>query len=261
MNIRFVFVLLMMTTFMACSTTPTSPPGAAQARAKYQAIQNNPQLAGRAPVAMNEAEAAVRAAEVPRKKNQAALGEHLVQIANGRVDIAHAQAQTLYLEEQRVTLKGDADRARLTARTNEADAAHAQNDLLEQQIADLNAKKTDRGLVITLGDVLFASGQASLRATAYANLTKLATFLNQHPERTLTIEGHTDSQGSDDYNQSLSQRRADAVRNFLVRNQVASARLTSLGMGESTPVGDNTSDSGRQSNRRVEVIIANAPVN
>lgn len=260
MNIRFIFVLLSMSVFMACSSTPTSPPGAAQARAKFQAIQADPTLAGRAPVVMNEAEAAVRAAEAPRKKSEAALGEHLVQIANGRVDIAQARAQTLYMEEQRTTLKGDADRARLTARTNEADAAHAQNDLLEQQIADLNAKKTDRGLVITLGDVLFASGQATLRSAAYSNLTKLATFLNQHPERTLTIEGHTDSQGSDDYNQSLSQRRADAVRNFLMRNQVASQRLNSIGMGESTPVGDNASDSGRQSNRRVEVIIADAPV-
>lgn len=259
MNTRFVFVLLAMSIFTACSSAPTRPPGAAEVRAKFQSIQANPQYAGRAPVAMNEAEAAVVAAEVPRKKSQAALGEHLVQIANGRVDIAQAQAQTLYLEDQRETLKRDSDRSRLTARTEEADAAHAKNDDLERQLAELHAKKTDRGLVVTLGDVLFASGQATLLPAAYSNLIKLAGFLNQHPDRNLSIEGHTDSQGSEDYNQGLSQRRADAVRNYLMRNQVAASRLTSIGIGESSPVGDNSTSTGRQTNRRVEVVIANPP--
>ncbi len=259
MNTRFVFVLLSMFAFVACSSTPTRPPGAAEVRSKFIVLQSNPQYAGRAPVAMNEAEAAVRAAEEPRSKKQAALGAHLVAIANSRVDIAQAQAQTLYLEEQRDSLKRDSDRSRLTARTQEADAAKAENQDLQRQLADLNAKTTERGLVITLGDVLFSSGQANLLPAAYANLGKLAAFLNQHSDRTLSIEGHTDSQGSDDYNQGLSQRRADAVRNYLMRNQVASARLTSIGMGESAPVGDNSTAAGRQSNRRVEVVIANPP--
>ena len=257
MNTRYVFVLLTMIIFAACSSAPTRPPGADAVRAKFAVLQTDPQFAGRAPVAMNEAEAAVRAAEEPRKKDQAALGAHLVALANSRVDIAQAQAQTLYLEEQQDGLKRDSDRSRLTARTQEADAALAENQDLQRQLADLNAKTTERGIVVTLGDVLFNTGQATLLPAAYANLAKLAAFLNLHASRNLSIEGHTDSQGSEDYNQGLSQRRADSVRNYLMRNQVASARLTSIGMGETSPVGDNSSASGRQSNRRVEVVIAN----
>ncbi|RYZ99914.1 MAG: OmpA family protein [Moraxellaceae bacterium] len=252
MNIRFVFVLASLLSFVACSTSPTRPPGAAEVRAKLTALQSNPHYAGRAPVAVNEAEAAVRAAEQPRKKSEAALSAHLVEIANGRVDLAEAQAQTLYLEDERNNIKQDADRARLAARTQEADD-------LARQLADLNAKTTERGLVLTLGDVLFVSGQATLLPAAHANLAKLAGFLNQHPTRTVSIEGHTDSVGAEDYNQRLSQRRADAVRSYLMRNQISSGRLTSIGLGETSPVGDNSTATGRQSNRRVEVVIANPP--
>lgn len=259
MNTHLLVIFAVIASLTACSSAPTRPVGAAEVRAKLTQLQGNPQLSGRAPVAMNEAETAVRAAEQPRKKKEAAEGQHLVQIANSRVDLASAQAQTLYMEDQRTGIKQDAEGARLAARTQEADAAHAQNQELEKQLADLNAKTTERGLVITLGDVLFTSGQAQLRSGATANLAKLSAFLNQYPNRTLSIEGHTDSQGSDDYNQALSQRRADAVRNFLLRDHIAPSRLTSIGMGESTPVADNTTATGRQLNRRVEVIIANPP--
>jgi outer membrane protein OmpA-like peptidoglycan-associated protein len=112
-------------------------------------------------------------------------------------------------------------------------------------------------MVLTLGDVLFTSGQADLKGGATANLNKLVTFLNAYPNRTVMIEGHTDSLGSDDFNSGLSQRRADSVKSYLTGQGVGPGRVSASGMGESSPVADNGSPTGRQQNRRVEVIIVN----
>jgi outer membrane protein OmpA-like peptidoglycan-associated protein len=110
---------------------------------------------------------------------------------------------------------------------------------------------------LTLGDVLFESGRAELKAGAVSNLTRLVVFLNQNPGRNVEIEGHTDNVGSDDYNQGLSQRRADSVKAYLVQQGIGSQRIVASGKGESQPITDNESASGRQQNRRVEVIIDN----
>jgi outer membrane protein OmpA-like peptidoglycan-associated protein len=121
----------------------------------------------------------------------------------------------------------------------------------------MNAKQTERGLVMTLGDLLFATGRSELRAGTVNNLDKLALFLKQHQDRDVLIEGHTDNVGSEEANLSLSQRRADSVMSYLQQQGVASIRLGSSGKGESSPVASNDSASGRQMNRRVEVIIRN----
>jgi outer membrane protein OmpA-like peptidoglycan-associated protein len=130
---------------------------------------------------------------------------------------------------------------------------------MQRQIDALQARQTERGLVLTLGDVLFISGRADLRPGATSNLSRLVTFLNQNPLRNVEIEGHTDSVGSDEYNQHLSQRRADSVRSYLVQQGIASQRISASGKGEHQPVAGNDTDGGRQQNRRGEVIIGNAP--
>jgi outer membrane protein OmpA-like peptidoglycan-associated protein len=269
--------------FAGCSAAPTKPDGADNARSKLTQLQSNPELATKAPVAMKEAEAAVKIAEQPQKDK--ALGAHLVFIADHKVDIAQAQAESHLAVDQRKGLAEQRDAMRLQSRTNEADSANrvaavavadagvqkhdadaardatanAERDKLElqKQIDELQAKKTDRGLVVTLGDVLFASGTANLNAGASTNLDKLAAFLNKYPDRNTLIEGYTDSVGTDEFNQGLSERRADAVKSYLTRHGIASTRLTASGKGEASPVGDNTSSAGRQQNRRVEVIIEN----
>ena len=261
-------------TLAGCATTPVSPDGAADARAKLTRLQADPDLANRAPVAIQEAETAVRVAEEPVAKD-VALGSHRVYIADRKVEIAMAQAETSRSEDQRVKLGEERERSRLDARTREADAAHADADAtrlaattaaeqsdrkaedMQRQIDALQAKSTDRGIVLTLGDVLFTSGQADLKAGAASNLNRLVTFLNQNVDRKVEIEGHTDNVGGDDYNQGLSQRRADSVRAFLVQQGISSERIASSGKGEHQPVADNESEGGRQQNRRVEVIIMN----
>ena len=140
--------------------------------------------------------------------------------------------------------------------TREADQAQRQNSQLQQQIDELNAKQTERGLVMTLGDLLFATGRSELRAGTANNLGKLAIFLGQHPERQVLIEGHTDNVGSEEMNLSLSQRRADSVMHYLTNQGVSPSRLGASGKGESMPVAGNESASGRQMNRRVEIIIS-----
>jgi len=232
---------------VACSSTPKPPTGAAEVRGKLTQLQSDSQLATRAPVAIKNADDAVRAAEQPRSDD--AYAQHLVYIADRKVETATALAQARLLEDQRKEISGQAAQAQLASRTEEVDA-------LRRQLAELNAKKTDRGLVITLGDVLFETGKADLKAAATGNLSKLAGLLTQYPSRSLVIEGHTDNVGTDTYNQTLSQSRADSVKAFLLNLGVAGNRITAYGKGKSSPVADNSTESGRQMNRRVEVIIA-----
>ncbi len=111
--------------------------------------------------------------------------------------------------------------------------------------------------MLTLGDVLFTSGKADLKAAATGTLNKLTVFLNKYPDRTVSIEGYTDSLGSDEYNQGLSQRRAEAVKSYLIGQGIGAERLTARGKGESEPLAGNDTELGRQQNRRVAVVIDN----
>jgi len=245
-----------------CAAAPAAPEGASEARAKLTQLQSDPNLASRAPAAIKEADAAVRTAEQPEADRS--LGYHRVYIADRKVEIATAQAQTRYLEDQRAGITADRAAAQLDSRTREVDVAREatadareENAELQRQIDALQARPTDRGLVLTLGDVLFESGRAELKPGAASNLGQLVAFLAKYPSRTVAIEGHTDSVGGDDYNLGLSQRRADSVRTHLVSRGVDAARITSMGAGESSPVAGNDTAAGRQQNRRVEVIISN----
>lgn len=268
----------------ACAAAPAKPDGAANVRNRLTQLQADPQLGTAAPLAIKDATIAVTAAEQPQSDK--ALAAHLVFIADRKVDIAQARAESQVAVAQRKTLEQQREALRLQARTQEADAANrrattaeadASNEKrdanaardatedaqrnaqeLQRQVDELHAKATDRGLVLTLGDVLFTSGTAQLNSGGSVNLGKLAGFLDAHPERTAMIEGHTDSVGGEDYNQGLSQRRADAVKSYLVGQGVNSNRLTASGKGKGSPVGDNSSATGRQQNRRVEVIIDNS---
>ncbi|MGB7630351.1 MAG: OmpA family protein [Candidatus Deferrimicrobium sp.] len=139
-------------------------------------------------------------------------------------------------------------------------AARAEADQLAKEISGLKAQQTERGIVLTIGDVLFATGKANLSAQANVSVTKLAEFLKNHPTRNVLIEGHTDSVGSDEYNQVLSGKRADSVKYELVNDGVEATRITTVGYGEKYPIASNDSANSRAQNRRVDVIILNEGV-
>ncbi len=268
---------------LAACATITKPDGADRVRAELTSLQTDPAYASRAPVALQDAEAAVRIAEVPTEDKVA--GAQAVYVAERKVAIARAQADKRIAEDKRKGIAESRESIRLDARTAEAEsakaqaqqalaeaqqqqqaaaaaqqaamAARAEAEELRRQMEDLQAKQTDRGLVMTLGDVLFATGKAELKAGSAQRLDKLVAFMAKYPARSVVIEGHTDSSGSDELNLALSQRRADAVRIYLLTQGVAASRVNAVGKGESLPVADNGTPAGRQQNRRVETVIAN----
>ena len=141
------------------------------------------------------------------------------------------------------------DQARLARR--DAQLADTQ-----AQLREINGRKTERGIVVTLGDLLFSSGQARLQGDGAHTMGKLAEFLKRNPQRTAAIEGYTDSVGGESSNQALSDRRARTVMEALVGLGVPAERLRSTGFGESRPVASNDTADGRRANRRVEIVFA-----
>jgi outer membrane protein OmpA-like peptidoglycan-associated protein len=195
---------------------------------------------------------------------------------NARLAQAHARAKA---DDARVAAgQVERDQIMLAARTREADSAKLaaanskqvadsalnQRDQANQETARvqaeldaLKATPTPRGMVLTLGDVLFDTGRAELKSGAGRKLDQLAQFLIEHPDRRVQIDGFTDSVGTDSYNEELSQRRANAVREALIARSVDSSRIGTEGYGKSYPVANNSDSGGRQLNRRVEVVIGN----
>ncbi|PTU32306.1 OmpA family protein [Stenotrophobium rhamnosiphilum] len=284
----------------SCAGHETKDPGVTRVRANLTELQSDPKLANRAPVAMKDAADAVSQAEQEQK--DPSVTAHLVYLADQKINIARANAQTNFTEEQRKALSEQNSQIQLDARTREADSAkrannmlqaendaaaiksselksqadnanmrnnqlqaqsdsiNQKNDALQAQLLALEAKKTDRGMVLTLGDVLFSTGRSDLKAGGASKLNRLTTFLAQAPDRTVRIEGHTDNRGGEALNQALSQRRADSVAAYLTGHGIDAQRVTAVGSGYNSPIADNKTEAGRQANRRVEVIISNPAV-
>ena len=264
--------LLVVGSLLGGGCTAGSPPVALEhARTAYAQAQQTPQVVAHAPVPLQEADQALRRAErMWADEHDAEEVQHLAYLASQRVEIAKMAAEQHVAEAQIQQTTEERDRVLLDARTREAQraqqeaaratqqaqAATTQAQQLQQELAALQAKQTDRGLVLTLGDVLFETGRADLRPGALRNLYPLVTFLQKYPERRVLIEGHTDNVGSESYNLDLSQRRADAVRDFLSQNGVNTAQIATRGYGKASPVASNDTAAGRQQNRRVELIIS-----
>jgi outer membrane protein OmpA-like peptidoglycan-associated protein len=245
-----------------CATAPQSNAMLEQARVQVTSAQTNPQVAGESKVDLTTAQEALARGDALLKAGKPAADvNHEAYLAERFALAAQKGAE---LDASRKTI-ADANSRRnavlLTAR--EDDAARA-NQLAQDKsrelavaLADLKASQTDRGVVITLGDVLFATGSADLKSDSRQTMSKLTAFLQAYPNRDVQIDGYTDSVGSDSYNQGLSERRADSVRSTLTGLGIAQGRIMTRGLGKSSPVADNATADGRQQNRRVEVVVLN----
>lgn len=278
----------------ACQTTPGPNPDLAAARASLDQANSNPYVGRSGAVELQRAQQAMTRAETAWAADRdTEQTQHLAYLARKRAEIAMAVGMQAQSDERVQQFNAEREHVRLQARSNEADVAtanahaaqadarQAQTDAqiskeqsdaaqlqasqqssraegLERDLADLKARKTDRGMVVTLGDVLFDTGKSGLQAGAQRSVAQLAQVLMHHPERRVLIEGFTDSVGGEDMNMQLSQRRAETFQRELMNAGIAADRIEVRAWGEAHPVADNGSAAGRQRNRRVEVLFSDA---
>lgn len=183
---------------------------------------------------------------------RARLGEQRArQLANERqlrVEQARAEA-----EAAKSYAQARAEEASLAKQ--EAELAMEEIDMLRKQLDSLSSRKTEQGMVMTLGDFVFDSSSATLKQAAIDNFTKVLDFIDRYPNRKIRIEGHTDSSGAASYNLNLSQQRADAVKKLLIDFGIMADRIDAVGKGEEFPVASNNNAAGKAKNRRVDIII------
>jgi outer membrane protein OmpA-like peptidoglycan-associated protein len=291
--IRWISLAATSLVLAACSSTPPANPDLAAARTVVDRAQQDPHVARRAAIELEKAQQAMTRAEnswaKDRDKDET---RHLAYIAQQRAETALAIGNQGRAEERLQNSSTEREKARLEARTREAEQATQQAQTarseaaqatqqaqtarteaelareraaqqsqransLEQDLKSLQARQTQRGLVVTIGDVLFATGQATLFEGGLRNAEQLATVLKQHPDRRVLIEGFTDNTGNAKLNENLSLRRADAFRSALIERGVSSDRIEVRGLGPAYPVADNRIPGGRQQNRRVEILFSN----
>jgi outer membrane protein OmpA-like peptidoglycan-associated protein len=218
----------------------------AKARADAQAEMQRRQEAEQARIAAEQAkaeaerlklEAEQAAAEAARQKEEA------------------EKARQAALEQQRLA-EAETEKARQTAAKAESEKGQLRAQLLDQLNSILQTRDSARGLIVNMSDVLFDTGSSTLKPGAREKLAKISGILLAHPGLTLQIEGHTDSVGSDDFNQQLSERRSDSVRDYLAEEGVPVSSMTAKGFGKTQPVASNDTPEGRQRNRRVELVVS-----
>lgn len=277
-----VLVAALAATVAGCTTTSDVVDNA---QSVYQTAAQDPTVERYASVPLYEAKKDLERAERLLEKGEKAEADHVAALAQQRIAIARsvagaesarADAEALYEERDRIRIevrdqavakarqdvqsaKSEAMMARAEAESSraEAEAARMRAAEAEAALSELQGQQTDRGYVLTLaGDVLFDTGKSVLHPGAQQSLYQVVTFLREHPDRSVLVEGHTDSVGSEAYNQGLSQRRAEVVAAFLVKNGIDPARVNARGYGESFPAVSNDTPAGRQQNRRVELVIS-----
>lgn len=284
--------LLSLAVLSACSSVPATNPQLNQARTDYRNAERDPRASQMAATEMKQAQDALNAANAAwdRQDTPDTVG-HLAYITRQRVaiaretmtlrsaeqvaggagtarnairleartqeaEVAHGQADKAQRDAQAAQRGADIARAETAEAQRKADAAQAQNVALQARLSELNARATPRGLVLTLGDVLFDSDQAHIKAAGLRLIRQLAVVLTESPTYNAQVEGFTDSTGTEAHNLALSGQRADAVRASLLSEGVSPSRVTTRGLGESNPAASNDSADGRLLNRRVEIVLS-----
>jgi len=227
------------------------------------------QVAAEAPPKADSAQAAAEAQRnaVEQAEREKVTAEHAAEAKRkADLDLAAAEARRKLAMEQLAAQQGAAPTPKSEVQPtapeapkggmSEAEVEALRARLLERFNRVLPTTDTPRGLVVNVGDLLFDTGKSDLRPEGREDLAKLSGILLNYPSLRLSIEGHTDNSGSAEFNQTLSEQRANAVRSYLVSQGLDTSSLTAQGLGEHNPVADNNTDEGRQKNRRVEIIVS-----
>lgn len=285
MEIKFVMATVLLALLAACASAPPQENSALlDASQAVTTASQDSNVNQYAPVQLEKAKNTLNQAQTTWSNTHnntqtgyfAYLAKRQAQTAQamGEKGAAQEQVKQAAAERQRLQLQASQNQARqlrgqLSAaqqqqqqaqqQQQQAQQAAQQNEIqeLKRQLAALKPRQTSRGIVLTLGNVLFALNSAQLNPGVRQSLDKLANFLQQHPDERIRVDGYTDSTGSPAYNQRLSQERAQSVANAMIQRGVDASRMTVVGYGESNPVASNSTASGRAQNRRVEFVILN----
>lgn len=226
-----------------------------EARAAYQAVKGNPQVARVASEELRTAKNELETAEDLLQSDAPVEDvEHHAYLSKRHSQIAAEQAKRASMQEEIESFSDKREQLLMAAQVSETE-------MLRRKLAAMEAEKTERGMVLTLGDVLFDLNESDLKPGGIQVVEELARFMKDYPERTVLIEGYTDSTGSKAYNQQLSEARARSVKQALVARGISASRIMIKGYGEQYPVASNETGAGRQLNRRVEIVISDAQGN
>ena len=252
--------VLLALSLVSCS--PATNPSLTRVESKFASAQTEALAARNAPVAWQDAQSQLAVAQRSwREDRNFEETDHLAYLAEQKLEIARLKAAADAERDQRENLARQHGDVAALALSSPQGARGRTNYMsgrlrtLENELLDFQPRQTDRGLDITIRDVLFQRNSAELKPGAYRRLEPIARYLREDPLRTAAIEGHTDSSGSAAYNKKLSQERAEAVRALLIQQGVTARQLTAQGLGRTFPVASNATPAGRLQNRRVEVII------
>ncbi|MBA1261722.1 OmpA family protein [Stutzerimonas stutzeri] len=254
----FVVGLLSLGLLQGC-TSPEVRQALGEARLAYQAVSENPQVVGDVPMDVRRAEESLeRAQRFADYSGNAEDALHYAYLSQRYSQIASQHGEQLQNQRRATQLEMEHERLRQTLQQARLLDMRQQGQWLEDQMAGLAAAETGRGLVMTLGDVLFKPSSAELGAAANHRLLKLAHFLQLNPARRVRIEGYTDNRGSAAENLALSRSRAQVVANFLEELGIEAGRMDVVGYGEAFRISENASARGRAQNRRVEIVFSDA---
>jgi outer membrane protein OmpA-like peptidoglycan-associated protein len=263
----------------ACATTPKNVAELDKAHSDVEALAADPLVQQAASQELSNARKSLEAADVALKKRnrddvlhysylasqQAQTGQERISAERAKQEVAQGEAERNRVLLESRTREAEAAKAAAEqqaavarAQAQQAEAARAEAEAAQRQLAELQAKQTERGMVLTLGDVLFDTGKSTLKPGADSMIERVAAFLSSNEGTKVIVEGHTDSRGSDEYNQQLSEQRAQAVAAALASRGIDRSRIEPVGRGKSLPVASNDTAAGQQQNRRVELIFSDA---
>jgi outer membrane protein OmpA-like peptidoglycan-associated protein len=269
---------------VGCASAPKTLPEVEQARSDVQTLGRDPMAETIASKELADARNSLKGAELALQEGHKEDALHYAYLASQQAQTGESRINEERSKQQVAKGEGDRNRVLLEARTTEAEraaasakeqaaqaeaarqqaeasrqealAAKAQSEDMQRQLAELQAKQTDRGMVLTLGDVLFDTNRAMLKPGADSVMDRVANFMSKNTDTKVLIEGHTDSTGSDEYNMELSKRRAQAVQDALASRGIDRGRVEAVGKGKGYPVAGNDTSGGRQANRRVEIVFS-----